>query len=60
MPDLWDVNISDWSMDSATSRFKNEGYQEQFIKFVKSLTTKPISVGNNLFFSEPNFSCFMS
>jgi len=42
LPDLWDVNISDWSMDSATSRFESEGYQEQYIDFVKSLTTKPV------------------
>ena len=33
LPDLWDVNISDWSMDSATSRFENEGFQEKYIKF---------------------------
>ncbi len=29
-------------MDSATSRFESEGYQEQYIDFVKSLTTKPV------------------
>ena len=27
LPDLWDVNISDWSNDSATSRFTPEGHQ---------------------------------
>ena len=42
LPDIWDVNISDWSRDSATSRFEHEGYQEQYVKFVKSLTTKPV------------------
>ncbi|MBC8258704.1 MAG: FAD-dependent oxidoreductase [SAR324 cluster bacterium] len=42
LPDLWDVNISDWSMDSATSRFELEGYQEPYISFVKSLTSKPV------------------
>ena len=42
LPDLWDVNISDWSMDSATSRFESEGYQEPYISFVKSLTSKPV------------------
>jgi dimethylamine/trimethylamine dehydrogenase len=42
LPDLWDVNISDWSNDSATSRFTAEGYQERYIAFVKSLTTKPV------------------
>ena len=40
LPDLWDVNISDWSNDSATSRFTPEGHQEQYIAFVKSLTSK--------------------
>jgi dimethylamine/trimethylamine dehydrogenase len=42
LPDLWDVNIADWSNDSMTSRFSQEGYQEPFIKEVKSLTTKPV------------------
>lgn len=41
-PDLWDVNVSDWSNDSQTSRFSEEGYQEPYIGFVKSLTTKPV------------------
>ena len=34
LPDLWDVNISDWNMDSAPSRFESEGYQESYISFV--------------------------
>lgn len=42
LPDLWDVNVADWSKDSATSRFESEGYQEEHIRFVKSLTTKPV------------------
>ena len=42
IPDLWDVNISEWENDSATSRFEKEGYQEPYIDFVKSLTTKPV------------------
>ncbi len=42
LPDLWDVNISDWGNDSATSRFEPEGHQEQYISFVKSVTTKPV------------------
>ena len=42
LPDLWDVNVSDWKYDSQTSRFKEEGYQESFVKFVKTLTTKPV------------------
>ncbi|MFH2038623.1 MAG: FAD-dependent oxidoreductase [Chloroflexota bacterium] len=42
LPDLWDVNISDWSNDSATSRFEKEGYQERYTSFVKSMTSKPV------------------
>lgn len=42
LPDIWDVNISDWNNDSATSRFKPEGHQEQFIKAVKGVTSKPV------------------
>ncbi|MGH0276041.1 NAD(P)-binding protein [Sinorhizobium meliloti] len=41
-PDLWDVNLSDWSNDSQTARFSEEGYQEPYIRFVKSVTTKPV------------------
>lgn len=42
LPDLWDVNISNWSNDSVTSRFGGEGHQEKYISFVKQLTTKPV------------------
>ena len=42
LPDLWDVNVSDWSNDSKTSRFAPEGYQEEFGRFVKTVTTKPV------------------
>ncbi len=42
LPDLWDVNLSPWSNDSTTSRFKAEGSQEPFTAFVKRLTSKPV------------------
>ena len=42
LPDLWDVNVSGWSHDSATSRFEKEGFQEKYTAFVKTLTTKPV------------------
>lgn len=42
LPDLWDINISDWENDSATSRFEKEGHQEKYISFVKTLTSKPV------------------
>ncbi|GHE90750.1 methylamine [Aliiroseovarius zhejiangensis] len=41
-PDLWDVNLSDWSNDSQTSRFSDEGFQEKYTGFVKSVTSKPV------------------
>src|ERR1700733_7383846 len=43
LPDLWDVNISGWTNDSQTSRFAQEGYQEEYIRFVKSVTRKPVA-----------------
>ncbi|MFP6687831.1 MAG: NAD(P)-binding protein, partial [Alphaproteobacteria bacterium] len=42
LPDLWDVNISDWPNDSQTTRFAEEGYQDGYTAFVKSLTSKPV------------------
>ncbi len=42
LPDLWDVNVADWSNDSVTARFAEEGYQEPYIRFVKSVTRKPV------------------
>ena len=42
LPDLWDVNVSRWKNDSVTARFAEEGYQEPYISFVKTLTTKPV------------------
>lgn len=42
LPDLWDINISSWSNDSQTSRFAKEGYQEDYARFVKSVTSKPV------------------
>ena len=42
LPDLWDVNVSDWANDSMTSRFAEAGHQEEYISFVKSVTSKPV------------------
>jgi dimethylamine/trimethylamine dehydrogenase len=42
LPDLWDVNIAEWHNDSMTSRFAEEGHQEPFVDFVKTVTTKPV------------------
>ncbi|RLA07032.1 MAG: NADH:flavin oxidoreductase, partial [Gammaproteobacteria bacterium] len=43
LPDMWDVNVSDWANDSMTSRFAPEGYQEEYVRFVKQVTSKPVS-----------------
>ena len=47
LPDLWDVNVAGGlGNDSLSSRFGEEGFQEEHVAFVKSLTTKPVvSVG---------------
>ncbi len=42
IPDLWDVNLSTWENDSATSRFKAQGYQDEYISFVKQVTSRPV------------------
>ncbi|MEX0344711.1 MAG: NAD(P)-binding protein [Rhizobiaceae bacterium] len=42
LPDLWDVNLSGWSNDSATARFTDEGFQLPYTDFVKSVTSKPV------------------
>ena len=42
IPDLWDVNVSDWANDSGPSRFFEEGYQEAFTGFVRDATEKPV------------------
>ena len=42
LPDLWDVNISDWSNDSISARFGEEGAQEKYVAFVKQVTGKPV------------------
>jgi len=42
LPDLWDVNVSDVDQDSKSARFSEEGFQEPYTTFVKSLTSKPV------------------
>ncbi len=43
LPDLWDVNVAGWPNDSATTRFQPEdGYQNEYISFVKQVTRKPV------------------
>ena len=42
IPDVWDLMVGDWDFDSLTSRFGDEGSQEQYVRGLKALTTKPV------------------
>jgi len=42
LPDLWDVNLSLFENDGATARFSAEAYQREYVKFVKTVTSKPV------------------
>lgn len=42
IPDLWDVNAATWSRDSITSRFGEEGHQEELVDFVKKIVPVPV------------------
>jgi dimethylamine/trimethylamine dehydrogenase len=42
LPDLWDVQLGHYEIDSRSSRFAKEGAQESYVAFVKQLTTKPV------------------
>ncbi len=41
-PDLWDINIKDYSYEMGVSRFVKEGALEAYMSYVKSITTKPV------------------
>ncbi|MFM7273758.1 MAG: NADH:flavin oxidoreductase, partial [Gammaproteobacteria bacterium] len=42
LPDLWDINIADYSLEMGASRFTGEGALEPYMAWVKSMTTKPV------------------
>jgi dimethylamine/trimethylamine dehydrogenase len=42
LPDLWDINIADYSLEMGVSRFTGEGALEPYMAWVKSATTKPV------------------
>ncbi len=42
LPDLWDVNIADYSYEMGVSRFVKEAALEPYMAFVKSVTSKPV------------------
>ncbi|OYX26579.1 MAG: NADH:flavin oxidoreductase [Rhodobacterales bacterium 32-66-7] len=42
LPDLWDINIQDYSLEMGASRFVKEGALEPYMRWVRSVTTKPV------------------
>ncbi|MEO1600282.1 MAG: FAD-dependent oxidoreductase [Pseudomonadota bacterium] len=42
LPDLWDINIANYSVEMGVSRFTKEGALEPYMDWVKQHTTKPV------------------
>ncbi len=42
LPDLWDINIADYSLEMGGSRFAKEAALEPYMDWVRSATTKPV------------------
>ena len=42
LPDLWDINIADYSLEMGVSRFIQEGALEPYMSWVKGVTSKPV------------------
>ncbi len=42
LPDLWDININDYSREMGVSRFIKEASLEAYMSYVKSITSKPV------------------
>lgn len=42
LPDLWDINITDYSKEMGSSRFVKEAALEEYVAFVKQITAKPV------------------
>ncbi len=42
LPDLWDFVLGSWEDDSVTARFGEEAEQEQYVRGLKQLTSKPV------------------
>ena len=41
-PDLWDININDYSLEMGLSRFTKEASLMPYVKGIKELTSKPV------------------
>ena len=42
LPDLWDINVADYTLEMGASRFVKEGALEPYMSWVKSVTSKPV------------------
>jgi dimethylamine/trimethylamine dehydrogenase len=42
LPDLWDINVHDWSLEIGASRFVKEAALDSRIAFARQATTKPV------------------
>ena len=42
LPDLWDINIADYTVEMGVSRFTKEAALEPYMDFVKGETSKPV------------------
>ncbi len=42
LPDVWDINILDYSREMGASRFVREASLEPYMSYVKSVTSKPV------------------
>jgi dimethylamine/trimethylamine dehydrogenase len=41
-PDLWDINARNYDIEIGSSRFVKEGALEEYVRWVKRVTTKPV------------------
>jgi dimethylamine/trimethylamine dehydrogenase len=42
LPDLWDVNARNYDIEIGSSRFVKEGALEEYVRWVKQVTSKPV------------------
>jgi dimethylamine/trimethylamine dehydrogenase len=42
VPDLWDIKSANWTVETASARFCEQGAQEPWNSFIKPLTSKPV------------------
>jgi dimethylamine/trimethylamine dehydrogenase len=42
LPDLWDINARNYDVEIGSSRFVKEGSLEQYVRWVKQVTSKPV------------------